>query len=77
MPYRLAIALCRLLDEVYTIFSHFAIPNLKKIKKVYKIGTIQQKARPHPPFFVIAASSYLKNERNDISNDYTSKIRSP
>ena len=76
MPYRLAIALCRLLDEVYTIFSHFAIPNLKNFKKVYKIGTIQPKTRPHP-LFVIAASSYLKNERNDISNDYTSKIRSP
>jgi hypothetical protein len=31
LPYRLAIALCRLLDEVYTICSFFAIPNLKKI----------------------------------------------
>ena len=33
MPYRLAIALCRLLDEVYTICFYFAIPNLKNFKK--------------------------------------------
>lgn len=77
MPYRLAIALCRLLDEVYTIFSHFAIPNLKKIKKSIQNWNNSAKNKAASTFFVIAASSYLKNERNDISNDYTSKIRSP
>ena len=30
LPYRLAIALCRLLDEVYTICFRFAIPIFKK-----------------------------------------------
>ena len=44
MPYRLAIALCRLLDEVYTICFHFAIPNLKNFKKVYEIKTISVKS---------------------------------